>query len=609
VLAEVLSLNTANRLIDSWARYGDTFTVQWLQSKQFSVELGRKVLAFFGKSAKAKVEEDPYRLLSFSASWKAVDQFARRNLGVTNDDSRRLAGAVEEALHGAFNNGHTCLIETQLASEIAGVLGSAEHPPKHDTLQVLVRAALGAGEKAGAFIRRGELFHAPGPYLMELEVAKAVAARVASDVPLFDRSDVDRIIEQYESDERARDAPAEFGLNSEQRQAVIMANHWQFVCITGGAGTGKTTVLRCLFQLYKEAGYIVHAMALSGRAAKRITEATGHQAMTIARFLKNFGADDLRGFTVLVIDEASMVDLPSIYTVVRRLAPETRVVLVGDPHQLAPVGPGLLLHELVLGAGVPIVELKQVKRYGGGIATAASDIRDGIWPQLPEREDAEIAFLNCDSIDINEIVLRQLCGDPQRTQILSPTRNSKAGGVNTLNDLCQETLNRDGEPLVIWHAELGQHQLTGLRVGDPIICTKNFPDLDLQNGSLGFLVEVEDPREDNDPTGVLAWVDWDNGERIAVTPEILEHLERSYSITIHKSQGSQFHRVIVPITKSQLLDRTLLYTAITRAQSQVILVGDVDAARAAVLAPRKSDLRQVALRALLLEELDTPYAG
>lgn len=594
-LLEVLSKAMAENLAEVWSRWGDTFTLQWLQSKGLPVPLGRKLLAFYGQHAAAKIEEDPYRLISFAADWKTVDALAQGTFSIAPDDPRRLAGAVEEALHAGFDAGHTCLDRGNFKRRLTGILTGLD--------VVDVEAAMCAGEQRGSFIVKNDRLHAPGPYLMESTLVEAIVPRVMNPAPLLGNAELSALITTYESEVRCALGNATFQLNDQQREALLVANANPFAVITGGAGTGKTTVLRELFRICEAADHAIYPMALSGRAAKRISEATGRKAQTIAGFLKHFSPEDAPARAVVVIDEASMVDLPSAYRVIRHLPPEYRIVLVGDPHQLPPVGPGLLLHELAHGENIPLVELTEVRRYGGAIAKAAAAIRTGCWPGLANDPASSIAFLPCAPTQINATVLQLYDEDRNASQILCATRHSVAGGAKPINAQCQLRFNAQGKELMLWNAELDQRQATGLRAGDPVICLRNDWEVDLQNGSLGVILSVESQTPGEDPKRSLGQIRWDDGQVRDLTADLLPHLELAYAITIHKSQGSAFRRVIVPVSQSKLLDRTLLYTAVTRAEQQVILVGDVDAARKAVLAPRRSDERQVALRLLLQDRI------
>jgi exodeoxyribonuclease V alpha subunit len=584
-LAEVLPGTMAQKLANAWLSWGNTFTVQWLQSKGFAVSLGRKVLDFYGKDAASRIEDDPYRLLSFAANWATVDALAKDTFDLATTDPRRLSGAVEEALYAAFDAGHTCVPESELARRLRDLLQSND----------LAKSAVVLAESMGRFIRYAGRLHAPGPYVMELGVAQAIAARASSPSPLLDAACLSAVIADYQ-------AQSSIALHQKQIDALELANNSTFCVITGGAGTGKTTVLRGLFRIYECAGYAIYPMALSGRAAKRIGEATDHSAQTIAGFLKHFDADAAAPNAVVVIDEASMLDLPSAYRVIRHLPQNYRVVLVGDPNQLPPVGPGLLLHELAHHAQVPLVELSQVKRYGGAIAGAAAVIRDGEWPSLPDDAQAAIAFVPCPLDQLNEVVQKLYDQDRSGTQILCATRSAVAGGMNAINAVCQSRINANSEVLMIWSLEFDQPLGTGLRVGDPVICLRNDWEIDLQNGSLGVLVSVEPASANKAPGSRIGSVLWDDGRTLDLTAELLANVELAYAVTIHKAQGSSFERVIIPVRQSRLLDRTLLYTAVTRAEQQVILVGDVQAAKAAVMAPRHSDRRHVALGVMLTEQ-------
>jgi exodeoxyribonuclease V alpha subunit len=595
-LKEVLTPDVADNLVAHWGVWTSGYTVQWIQSRGFSVPLARKVLAYYGRAAVNLIEQDPYRLISFAGNWKTVDAMAQGTFKINADDPRRLAGAVEAALYGAFDQGDSCLSQESFKSRLNTLLSPFEG-------QFTLKEAIASGERTGAFLALGNTVHAPGPYLMETMVADAIVQRSLQAAPLLGDADLARLIGEYEAQVRQTICDPAFALNPKQREALTVANASPFAIITGGAGTGKTTVLRALFGIYKTAGYEIYAMALSGRAAKRIGEATELAARTIAGFLQNLVPGELPEQAVIVVDEASMVDLPSAWRVLRQLPAQLRIVFVGDPHQLAPVGPGLLLHELVNIRGLPVVELMEVRRHGGRIAQAAADIRDGRWPEVSERVSEDIAFLPCAGEEIDETVLRLCEEDRTSTQILCATHNARHGGTRGLNRQCQERFNAHGQPLMLWNAEYEQEAYSGFRVGDPVLCLKNDWEADLQNGSLGVLLSVEPHDYSTDVARVLGRIQWDDGRIREFKVGLLNDLDLAYAISIHKAQGSAFGRVIIPVTQSRLLDRSLLYTAVTRAQRQVILVGDMAAARQAVIDPRRCDARQVALGRMVQERL------
>lgn len=594
-LSTVLTAESAQCAVKAWTEQGNARTLQWLQTSGIDVRTGRKLLAFFGNEAHEKLEEDPYRLLSFSASWKHVDSFAQARFNVQPDDPRRLQAAVEEALYRLFDAGDTVAAIPTLLKRVEGVLGTS-------TARSVMMLALEAGLTNGSYVigDQGNI-HLTGAMVMERTVAHSIVARLLTPVSLLNRQKVERIIYQHEQAEG-------FELNTEQRQAVHCAAEHSIALVLGGAGVGKTTVLKALYRVFEAAEVAIHQMALSGRAAKRMSEATGRPSWTLARFFHGGGTLPMEGPTVVVVDEASMVDIITMHRLCEVLPSHVRLLLVGDTSQLMPVGPGLVLHALAKISELPTVELTQVKRYGGVIAEAAADIRAGKWPSLASDALAPILFLPCRVAAIPETVVDLYAADPENTQVVS-ARRSNADGTKSLNEVCQARFTKGMPALLIHNEEFACNTWTGFHLGDPILCTKNLWNWGLQNGSLGKLVEIEEvPRlllgpEGNELGHAIAWIEWDDGERRPVLAEMLDVLELGYALTVHKSQGSQWKRVIVVLTGSRMLDRTLVYTAITRAQSQVLIVGDEVAARSAVESLPRSELRAVGLHQFMMEEL------
>lgn len=425
---------------------------------------------------------------------------------------------------------------------------------------------------------------------------------------LLPPDDIDELLQAYEKAE-------DIELNSQQWEAVHLAAAKPFILITGGAGVGKTTVLKALYDVYDHTGISVTQVALAGRAAKRMQEATGRPASTIANFLHNWNVGSFDERSVVIVDEASMVDIITMSRLCELLGAAPRLVLVGDPAQLMPVGPGLVLHALTQVPQVPVAQLTVVKRYGGAIAAAAAAIREGHWPALSADPEAAIGFIPCLARSINsaedaipETVLHLYRQDPANTQVLCARRN-RPDGTKDLNALFQAALTAKAKPVEVWDERHEAYARVGFHLGDPVLCKRNLWDRGLQNGSLGVVVQVEDVHRTQDTEAggeddqVLAWVDWDDGVRRPIVEEMLDDLELGYAITVHKAQGSQWPRVIVPLTGHRLLDRTLVYTAVTRAQRQVLLVGDESAARAAVQREPRAQSRQVALDLHLARQL------
>ncbi|OGB71197.1 MAG: hypothetical protein A2486_07060 [Burkholderiales bacterium RIFOXYC12_FULL_65_23] len=597
-LAKVLTLDSASQVVTAWAQHGDSRTLQWLQAQGFDLALGRKVLQFFGAETAQKLEEDPYRLLSFCATWRQADALARTQFGVEIDDPRRLQGAIEEACYRIFAAGHTSVLTSKLMEVLQGVLGSQTQTFRWRSL---IPTALSRGLSNGSFVVGPHGVQLLGAMVMERQVAQAVADRLMATMPaLLPIDDVEELLLAYEKAENIE-------LNPQQWEAVRLAAAKPFVLITGGAGVGKTTVLKALYNVYDRAGISVTQLALAGRAAKRMQEATGRPASTIANFLHNGKEGVFDERSVVIVDEASMVDIITMSRLCELLGPAPRLVLVGDPAQLMPVGSGLVLHALTQVLQVPVAQLTVVKRYGGAIAAAAAAIREGRWPELPVDPEAAIGFIPClthpsasaeDAIP--ETVLHLYRQDPANTQILCARRNGP-DGTKGLNALFQAALTAEAKAVEVWDERHEAYARVGFHLSDPVLCTRNLWDRGLQNGSLGVVVQVEDePRmltnENGEEAGLaLAWVDWDDGVRRPIVEGMLDDLELGYAITVHKAQGSQWPRVIVPLTGHRLMDRTLVYTAVTRAQRQVLLVGDESAVKAAVEREPRAQSRQVAL--------------
>lgn len=592
LLSTVLSEESARQAVEAWRLQGNARTLQWLEKNGFSISVGRKVLRYFGESTPDKIEEDPYRLLSFCGSWKQVDVLARNHFRIAIDDPRRLQGAVEEALYRIFNAGNTVASQAQVMDQLRSVFGAQTSDFQWTNLAT---AAMKNGSTNGSYVigADGDV-HPIGPLVMETAVARFIKSRLVLETcqSLFEPAKVNAILRDHERSEG-------ISLNTEQHDAVQTAAGNAVALILGGAGVGKTTVLKALYKVYDEGKLRIFQMAVAGRAAKRMQEATGRTATTLASFLKNVKEEDLSGSAVVVVDEASMVDIITMHRLCEKLPKHVRIVLAGDPNQLMPIGPGLVLHALAGNPKIPQVELKVVRRFGETIANAASAIRRGSWPSLPRDRAADICFIPCRPNEIPDLLVDLVEEDPEDTQILSPRRNGVDGTLH-MNEVCQSRFTKGSQPLLVWNEEFSTWSGTGFHLGDPLLCTRNLWNLGLQNGSLGRLVKIEDRAtpiisEDGKNIGnAIAWADWDDGERRPILEDTLEDLELGYVITVHKAQGSQWRRVIVALTENKLLDRSLLYTAITRAQKQIIIVGEEQAAKSAVENLAKATCRNVA---------------
>ena len=605
-LERVLTPDTAVRLANAWSDYANGRFISYLQKQGFPAMLARKFLDRHGKRAKEMLEDDPYRLLSYEGNWQKVDHLATQVFRLMVDDPRRLSGAVEEALYSITRKQDTAATQEKVREKLRRLLlVNGDTAESHR----LMDAAMSLAKTNGSYLVTPEgLYQTVGPYVMEAMVASRIAGFVSKNDPQLSlmlsgtmASKIDTMIDNYEAESHVT-------LTQEQRDAVQTSVAERFSIITGGAGTGKTTVLKALYYVLAKVGYGVVQMALAGKAAKRMREATGKESHTIAGFLNNaekiIGECGARSY--YVIDEASMVDLKTAYRILQTLQDNVRIILVGDPYQLPPIGAGLVFHKLVVTQSVPKVSLTVVKRQDGstGIPSFAADIRRGVWPTngVPG-----VRIEQCSDMEIMSKVLGLYRQDKEHTQIICAIRNNGMSGVDSTNIACQKATNANGRPIRIRDFN-GNLAATKFRKGDRIIFTRNDWEREVMNGSMGTIVEALDAppsfEEGEAPVVGIALVD-DVEVPILLTDVFGEPiLDHGYAVTCHKAQGSQFPRVIVPVhrqverfgdLKSRILDLTWVYTALTRAEREVIFVGCEETIRKAVEAGPRWHHRVVGL--------------
>lgn len=603
-LAEVLTATKAAEVANAWQNYADGRFIAFLHQHGFPTKLSRKVVDFYGKNAGPLLAEDAYRLLAFMGSWTKTDRLAQRVYGIAVDSKVRLKAAIEEALFRLLKDKSTAVGIDFLRDKLSQVLKA---PRNDQATRQLVDKALSLGESNGAYVVRPDgLYQAVGPYIMERTISDRLWKFLTEPDPepslIMSSStecEINRLITEFE-------AANGLVLNKEQREAVFTCVTNRFSIITGGAGTGKTTVLKCLYYVLNALGYGVVQMALAGKAAKRMREATGgKKSHTIAGFLAK-SADiiaDHGPHTYYVIDESSMLDVPTTYRIMKRLPDTIRLVMVGDPYQLPPIGPGLVFQLLVGDQTVPQVTLTEVKRQkdSTGIPTFAAEVRNQVWPNI---KVPGVSFIDCEDHEILPNVLSLFTQDPDRTQVIC-TLNSL---VDALNKSCQDVQNDAGRPIRIFGST---GELCGIRIRerDRIIFTRNDWERGVMNGDIGVVNSAfDEPFDSTDDNPIVGRalvddvdqpiyksdVDWDD-----------PGLALGYAITCHKAQGSQFPRIIVPIKNSldqdgnikcPILDMTWFYTAVTRAEHEVILVGHKATAKRAVELGSRCSNRTVGLK-------------
>lgn len=577
----------AQALISGWNKYENIKKIAWFDEHCIPLGIARNIIKHHKAEAISAIEEDPYRLISFGLSFAEVDLLAKKQFGIKSNAHVRLQGAVEQALLARMFDGHTVSRQDNLMPMVESLLCSGE----------LANQAFTTGYENTAFILSDKgYYHSIGQWVMEQTVAKRFATLATRSIWTHHY--------EYALEKALHEQP--FTLTDKQKEAAKCALSNGMSIIAGGAGTGKTTVLNVVLRAYQTLGTDIRAMALSGRAAKRINEATGFFSSTIAGFLKSLKKQPLGERALIVIDEASMVDLGTIYNLVRSTTSKVRFLLVGDPKQLAPISAGLVLHEAI--NIVPTVTLDIVKRQkdSTGIPEFTKLVVDRVVPDISMFND-NIVFHNCAPSAINEYVTKLYAKNPSETQIISAMYRGN-GGIDVINQLCQQHYNPNGKKLEF---EInGTPNYLDIRENDPVIFVENNYDLDVQNGTLGKLMNVGSPQAQTED-GEIGFADvlTDTGEVIPLTLALMDSIKLAYAISLHKGQGSQFKRVIITLSNSKMLDNAWVYTALTRAEVQVELVGSTRDFESAINRLSEADTRDTYLRQLLLDELESKRAS
>jgi exodeoxyribonuclease V alpha subunit len=572
-LAEVLGTERATALADAWSeKLAEGDVVIWLDENYFDRRLAKKIIRLWGDQAAAKLRAQPYVMMAL-ADWPTVDA-AAQSIGVDANSPERLVAAVEAVLYARLAHHHTWTDHGVLAKDVRKLLrcsrGRAEEAI---SLAVADRAAL----------QTKDGFQAAGAHMMERYVCDRVRAMLANPVMgdvIAREVTTDDIQAWIERSGRVLGVE----LDPEQREAVRIGLQERCGIIRGGAGVGKTTVLKAIAAGCEHFGRVVHMMALAGRAAARIRETTGRQARTIAAFLKAAESNSvvLGRESLVVVDEASMLDLPTMYRILRHLPEGCRLLLVGDPGQLPPIGFGLVLHALIEYPEISSIELVRVYRQteSTSIPAVAKSVRAGVVPHLLgafSRDTRGVVLIpNADNLSTDDLVevVSQLGGFSEEVRILSALKGGSVGAV-AIN-------NRFHEILAVGKV---RHPTRPFAEGEPVMFLRNDYQRNLCNGTLGRVAAIE---------GTSIVVDFD-GVKHEFSKFALDDLTLAYAITVHKSQGSSFRQVIIPIQRTRLLDRSFVYTAITRAVDLAIVIADPDVLRDAVARPAHAERRDTAL--------------
>ena len=571
--------------------------MMFLQKYGISLNLGAKIYQKYGDSVYSVMQENPYRLADdiSGVGFKIADEIAYR-IGIHTDSDYRIKSGMIYTLLQATGEGHIYLPKEELfrrASELLGV--DASYMEKHLVDLSMDRKIIQKEQDDQILIYPAQY------YYLELNTA-----RMLRELDIFcpeDEKMVERRIVQIEKETGTI-------LDEMQKKAVREAAGHGLLILTGGPGTGKTTTINAIIRYFEGEGAEIRLAAPTGRAAKRMTEATGYEAQTIHRLLELSGMpeDDREGqpihfernaenpleTDVIIIDEMSMVDIHLIHSLLMAVTAGTRLILVGDENQLPSVGPGNVLRDIIRSGQFPVVELKKIFRQASesDIVVNAHKINKGEQVEINnksrdffflKRYDADIIIRVVIAL-IQEKLPKYVEAKPFEIQVLTPMRKGLLG-VERLNQILQRYLNPPDASKK--EKEIGQ----GLfREGDKVMQVRNNYQLEWEiRGRYGIPIE-KGVGVFNGDTGIIktindfaetAEVEFEDGRWAEYSFKQLDELELAYAVTIHKSQGSEYPAVIIPLLSGprMLMNRNLLYTAVTRARKCVTVVGSEETFR------------------------------
>ena len=550
----------------------------FLENNGVSSGYAARLQAVYGNTAITRIKENPYALVNDvdGVGFKTADRIAL-SMGMDRDCSVRIQQGISYALVSAASAGHTCVPEALLVNETARAL-CVERSAVQEIFNELVEEDRLRIEEVG-----GVRFIYP-EYLYRAEVQTARRLLYLRDqAKPITRVNADDVIAAWEHE-------AGIHLAEEQRQAVYSSlEHGVFV-LTGGPGTGKTTVVKGILNVLEKAGCRILLAAPTGRAARRLADSAGHPAQTVHRLLEyqptgdgfNFGKNDEDPLDAeaIIIDEASMLDINLTYHLLKAVQGGCRLIFVGDVDQLPSVGAGSVLKDMIRSGKMPVVRLENVFRQAdvSPIVSNAHKINHGQMPVFIDEINSEFGLREfVDENEAAEFVARTYAhltrnGDWRSVQVLSPMHKSPCG-VQNLNKILQQYIN----PHSVAKAELS---IPGnvLRVGDKVMQIRNNYEKDVFNGDIGRVYKIEGK------TVTVLYPERPEGDFVSYSQSECEDLQLAYAMSVHKSQGSEYPCVILLMVPSHyvMLQRNLLYTAVTRAKQRVLIVGSKRAVLTAV---------------------------
>lgn len=575
---------TAEKISTSYLEQSElTEIMVWLENHGISNTYAGKIFAKYGSFAIDIMEKDIYRLFQDieGIGFLTADKLAF-NLGIQREDKRRIISGIDYALMQLCNNGHCCIPEMALVDKTAKIL-----QVNNQIIFTILKERIDNGSLNTEVVSGETLIYPPYLYYAEKKVAMRLLQLQQATEPLSE-DNLSLFIKVWEKDNQIQ-------LAQKQKEAIKACLHHGVLVLTGGPGTGKTTVIKGILSILKAQGLKIRLAAPTGRAAKRLSETTGQKALTIHRLLEanNLAQDDnlQLGFSkdiddqldadVIILDEVSMVDIVLMHHFLNAVPDGCRIILVGDTDQLPAVGPGSVLKDIIRSQKIPAIRLDEIFRQSqtSMIIQNAHIINAGRLPDLRKQYSDFVFYELNDDTSITQKIL-DLCTKDlphegfdvlKDVQVLSPMHRFLCG-VENLNLMLQEQLNPKKN-----QDELKYSSQT-FRVGDKVMHIRNNYQKNVFNGDIGFIQDINNEKLTVDYFDHI--ITYEKNE--------LNELTLAYASSVHKSQGSEYKVVIIPLSTSHyiMLQRNLLYTAITRAKQKVIIIGSKKALMTAIQSNR-----------------------
>lgn len=563
---------------EEWDKWN---AIEYLSDFSISVVRAGKIYKALGKDTIDIVKENPYNLLKFvnNLDFKVVDNIGKKQ-GISLNDEARLDAGVLYALTKTTEFGHTCIEYDELLNNAAKLLEVSKEEIENTIVRLSMSEKVFLEEiNDSTFIFRRSF------YIAEQNIANRIIGQTVLDKkPKNYSTHIERVSEKNS-----------LVLSEEQISAINTALNSSISIITGGPGTGKTTIIKCIIDIIEDIGKEYVLCAPTGRAAKRITETTKKEAKTLHRLLEitKVNDDDFDSFLdtqvkmveadFIIVDEASMIDIMMMNNLLKAIDDNTRIIFVGDVNQLPSVGPGNVLKDIIDSNTVKTTYLSEIYRQSSksDIILNAHRVNNGNYPEF-KNKDTDCFFINTTSVEDTKTEIESLLSYRLESfadidklkdlQILTPMKKTELGAIE-LNKLAQDILNPKSS-----NKKEKEFASKTFRVGDKVMQIVNNYDKrttvdgigfeGVYNGDIGYIIDIDFETEE-------MLVKFDDDRVVAYEFDELEQLEHAYAVTIHKSQGSEFDYVILPlfIGYKKLFTRNLLYTAITRAKKMLIVVG------------------------------------